>query len=79
MEKLTNHKTYKNINKTQKIKKLEKSLKRQQRKLSCTYEQNKTQKVGEFCTKNRKKQLVKVQKLYARYQRTFVKNMFVLS
>lgn len=59
-------KTLHNINKTQKVKNLEKSLKRQQRKLSRSYEQNKKRKVGEFCAKNRQKQLVKVQKLHAR-------------
>lgn len=62
----SHHETFKNINKTQKVKKLEKSLKRKQRKLSRSYEQNKNQKRGEFCAKNRQKQLVKVQKLYAR-------------
>ena len=48
------------------MKKLEKSLKRQQRKLSRSYEQNKNRKRGEFCAKNRQKQLVDVQKLHAR-------------
>ena len=62
----SHHKTYKNINKTQKIKKLEKSLKRQQRKLSRSYEQNKNRERGEFCARNRQNQLVKVQKLHAR-------------
>ena len=46
--------------------KLEKRLKRQQRKLSRSYEQNKNRKRGEFCAKNRQKQLVVVQKLHAR-------------
>ena len=48
------------------VKKLEKKLKRQQRKLSRSYEQYKNRKRGEFCAKNRQKQLVKVQKLHAR-------------
>lgn len=62
----SHHKTFKNINKTQKVRKLEKNLKRQQRKLSRSYEQNQMRKRGEFCAKNRQKQLVKVQKLHAR-------------
>ena len=62
----SHHETFKNINKTEKVKKLEKSLKRQQRKLSRSYEQNKNRKRGEFCAKNRQKQLVVVQKLHAR-------------
>ena len=62
----SHHQTFQNINKTQKVKKIEKSLKRQQRKLSRSYEQNKKRKRGEFCAKNRQKQLVKIQKLHAR-------------
>lgn len=62
----SHHQTFKNINQTQKVKKLEKRLKRQQRKVSRSYEQNKHRKRGEFCAKNRQKQLVKVQKLHAR-------------
>lgn len=62
----SHHQTFGNINKTQKVKKLEKSLKRQQRKLSRSYEQTKKRKVGELCAKNRQKQLVKIQKLHAR-------------
>ena len=62
----SHHKAFENVNKTQKVKKLEKRLKRQQRKLSRSYEQNKNRKRGEFCAKNRQKQLVKVQKLHAR-------------
>ena len=58
----SHHETFKNINKTQKVKKLEKSLKRQQRKLSRSYEQNKNRKRGEFCAKNRQKQLVSCSK-----------------
>ncbi|MFJ8258907.1 RNA-guided endonuclease InsQ/TnpB family protein [Peribacillus asahii] len=62
----SHHQTFENINKTQKVKKLEKSLKRQQRKVSRSYEQSKKRRRGEFCAKNRQKQLVKVQKLHAR-------------
>lgn len=62
----SHHETFKNINKTRKVKKLEKSLQRQQRKLSRSYEQNKNRKRGEFCAKNRQKQLLVVQKLHAR-------------
>ena len=71
----SNHQTFENINKTHKVKKLEKSLIRQQRELSRSYEQNKNQKRGEFCAKNRQKQLVKVQKLHARLA-IFERNIF---
>ncbi len=60
------HKTFININKTRKVIILEKSLKRKQRKLSRSYEQNKHRKRGEICYKNRQKQLLVVQKLHAR-------------
>ena len=49
------HTEFKNVNKTAKVKKLEKSLKRQQRKLSRSYEQNKNRKRGGFCAENRQK------------------------
>ena len=62
----SHHETFKNINKTMTVRKLEKSLKRQQRKLSHSYEINQNRKRGEFCAKNRQKKLVKVQKLHAR-------------
>lgn len=65
----SNGKTYKNINKSVRIRKLEKSLKRQQRKLSRKYEsykkQNKNLK-GEATRQNIQKQKLKVQKLYQR-------------
>ena len=48
----SHHEIFLNINKTPKIKKLEKQLKRQQRKLSRSYEQNKNRKVGETCYKS---------------------------
>jgi putative transposase len=62
----SNHLVFGNINKEPKMVKLEKRLKQQQRKLSRSYEQNKKRKRGEFCAKNRQKQLVVVQKLHAR-------------
>ncbi|MHA6260190.1 RNA-guided endonuclease InsQ/TnpB family protein [Sporosarcina sp. CAU 1771] len=62
----SHHVVFENSNKTQHVIKLEKSLKRQQRKLSRSYEQNKNRKRGEFCAKNRQKQLGVVQKLHAR-------------
>lgn len=67
----SNGKTYKNINKTNKVKKLEKSLKRQQRKLSRKYESLKIRnknikKRGEKSAtrQNIQKQIAKVQKLH---------------
>ncbi|WP_186671526.1 RNA-guided endonuclease TnpB family protein [Sporosarcina sp. BP05] len=62
----SHHIQFENINKTQAVAKLEKQLKRQQRKLSRSYEQNRSRERGEFCAKNRQKQLVVVQKLHAR-------------
>ncbi|MEG0553473.1 MAG: transposase, partial [Carnobacterium sp.] len=64
----SHHINFENINKITKVKKLEKSLKRQQRKLSRSYEQNKNinRKRGEVCTKNRQKQRLVVQKLHTR-------------
>ena len=65
----SNGKTYKNINKSVRIRKLEKSLKRQQRKLSRKYEsykkQNKNLK-GVATRQNIQKQKLKVQKLHHR-------------
>ena len=55
--------TYNNINKTQKIKRLEKKLKREQRNLSRKYE---NKKKGETTQKNIQKQKRKIQKLYHR-------------
>ncbi len=60
----SNHQVFENINCTPKVKKLEKSLKRQQRKLSRKYESKK--KGGESCYKNIQKQIVIIQKLHAR-------------
>ena len=59
---------YKNINKTQRVKKLEKKLKREQKRLSRKYEslkiRNKKIKGGNATRQNIQKQIVKVQKLH---------------
>jgi len=63
----SNDTTYKSINKTSKIKKLEKKLKREQKKLSRKYESLKQQEKimkGEATRQNIQKQVVKVQKLH---------------
>ncbi len=57
---------FENVNRQDRSRKLEKRLIRQQRKLSRSYVQNKHRKEGEFCAKNRRKQLLVVQKLHAR-------------
>ena len=62
----SNRLVFENINKQEQIFKLEKRLKRQQRKLSRSYEQNKIRERGEFCAKNRQKQRLVVQKMHAR-------------
>lgn len=62
----SHHVEFETINKTKRVIQLEKQLKRQQRKLSRSYEQNKQRKRGEFCAKNRQKQQIVVQKLHAR-------------
>lgn len=54
---------YKNINKTNRLRKIEKKLKREQRKLSKKYKNNKK---GGATRKNIDKQVLKVQKLYKR-------------
>ena len=65
----SNKQTYKNINKTQRVKKLEKKLSREQRKLSRKYEslklRNKKEK-GEATRQNIQKQIAKVQILHQR-------------
>lgn len=65
----SNNKVYKNINKTSKVKKIEKKLKREQRKLSRKYEslkiRNKKEK-GEATRQNIQKQISKVQILHRR-------------
>ena len=60
---VSNGKTYKNINKTAKLRKLEKQLHREQRCLSRKYE---NLKKGESTQKNIQKQKLKVQKIYHR-------------
>ena len=61
---------FKNINKTSIIKKVEKKLKREQRKLSRKYEslkiRNKKEKGGNVTRQNIQKQVVKVQRLHQR-------------
>ena len=65
----SNNKVYKNINKTSIVKKIEKKLTREQRKLSRKYEslkiRNKKEK-GVATRQNIQKQIVKVQKLHQR-------------
>ena len=58
---VSNGKTYKNINKSARVKKLEKKLRREQRCLSRKYE---NLKKGESTQKNIQKQKLKVQRLY---------------
>lgn len=60
---ISNGKTFKNINKSDKVKKLEKQLRREQRCLSRKYE---NLKKGKTTQKNIQKQKIKVQKLYHR-------------
>lgn len=60
---VSNGNTYKNINKSAQIKKLEKKLRREQRSLSRKYE---NLKKGESAQKNIQKQKLKVQKLHHR-------------
>ena len=65
----SNKQTYKNINKTQRVKKIEKKLLREQKRLSRKYEslkiRNKKEK-GEATRQNIQKQIAKVQILYQR-------------
>ena len=65
---MSNGITKKNINKTAKVKKLEKQLKREQRCLSRKYESMKkrSKKKGEATRQNIQKQVLKVQKLHQR-------------
>ena len=66
----SNGNKFKNINKTSTVKKIEKKLKREQRKLSRKYEslkiRNKKEKGGNVTRQNIQKQIVKVQKLHQR-------------
>ena len=61
---ISNGDVYKNINKTNKIKQLEKKLRREQKCLSRKYEQLKNNKKGESTHKNIQKQKLKVQKIH---------------
>lgn len=63
---VSNGRKYRNINKTAKIKKLEKQLRREQRCLSRKYENIKNTKKGEVAQKNILKQKLMVQKLHHR-------------
>lgn len=67
---LSTGKVYKNINYSNRIKRLEKQLRKQQRKLSRKYESLKTRKTNEkeeaVTYKNINKQILKVQKLHQR-------------
>ena len=65
---ISNGNVKKNINKTERIKKLEKKLKREQRCLSRKYEDYKkrSKKKGEATRQNIQKQVLKVQKLHQR-------------
>ena len=58
---VSNGQTYKNINKSARLRKLEKQLRREQRRLSRKYE---NLKEGESTYRNIQKQKIKVQKLY---------------
>ena len=66
----SNGNKFKNINKTSTVKKIEKKLKREQRKLSRKYEslkiRNKNIKEGRATRQNIQKQIIKVQKLHQR-------------
>ena len=66
----SNGNKFKNINKTSTVKKIEKKLKREQRKLSRKYEslkiRNKNIREGRATSQNIQKQVVKVQKLHQR-------------
>lgn len=67
---LSNGTTKKNINKTEKIKRLEKQVKREQRCLSRKYEglKKRNNKKGEATRQNIQKQVTKVQKLHHRIE-----------
>ena len=60
----SNGKIFKNINKTKKVKKIEKKLKREQRKLSRSIEYSKSNKIKLKDLKNFSKKKLKVQKLF---------------
>ena len=62
----SNGKVFKNINKTKKVKKLKKKLKREQRKMSRSVEYSKSKKIKLKEYKNFNKKKLKVQKLFYR-------------
>ena len=62
----SNGKVFKNINKTRKVKKLKKKLKREQRKMSRSVEYSKSKKIKLKECKNFNKKKLKVQKLFYR-------------
>ena len=62
----SNGKVFKNINKTKKVKKLKKKLKREQRKISKSVEYSKSKKIKLKECKNFNKKKLKVQKLFYR-------------
>lgn len=64
---LSNGKIFKNINKTHRVRRLQKKLRREQRRLSRKYESlKKRNKQGEATRQNIQKQLVKVQRVHKR-------------
>lgn len=64
---VSNNMKYGNMNKTAKIRKIEKRLKQNKKKLSRSYETNKNRNRGENCYyKNRRKTILNIQKLNAR-------------
>ena len=64
---LSNGKVFKNINKTYRVRQLQKKLRREQRKLSRKYESlKKRNRKGDATRQNIQKQLVKVQKIHKR-------------
>jgi len=80
---INNGEVFKNINKSSKIKKLEKKLKREQRQLSRKFESLKSRKrEGDVTQKNLDKQIVKVQKMHVKlnnirddYQNKIISNI----
>jgi putative transposase len=80
---INNGEVFKNINKSSRIKKLEKKLKREQRQLSRKFESLKSRKrEGDVTQKNLDKQIVKVQKMHVKlnnirddYQNKIISNI----
>lgn len=66
---ISNEMIYKNINKTEEVRRLEKKLRREQRRLSRKYESLKKQNMrGEVTRQNIQKQLLKVQRIHYRLE-----------